>query len=126
MSYRNLPEDLVELVNPVDVRGYALAEGWERVEGVNGTIALYHHPGSDLDQLIVPLDPAVDGYGRSMADVIARIAELAVGRPPVSVLNDLLLPSSDVLRFRRDDAETQRGSLSLEQAVKFIVGMRPL
>ena len=88
MSYRNLPEDLVELVNPVDVRGYALAEGWERVEGVNGTIALYRHPGSDLDQLIVPLDPALDGYGRSMADVIVGIAERA-RRPSISVREGL-------------------------------------
>ncbi len=52
MSYRDLPEDLVLQVSPAEVRRYAIAQGWQRVDGVNGKIALYRDPRSDLDQLI--------------------------------------------------------------------------
>ena len=48
MSYRDLPEDLVLQVSPAEVRRYAIAKGWQRVEGVNGKIALYRDPGQTL------------------------------------------------------------------------------
>src|SRR5215212_9681709 len=100
-----MPEDLVRLVDPADVRGYAVATGWRRLDGVNGQIAVYNHPDSDLDQLIVPLNPDVDGYGRNIADVVSNLAGREA-RPSLEVLNDLLLsPGSDILRFRVEDSD---------------------
>jgi hypothetical protein len=72
ISCRDLPRELLNTVKPLEVRRYAIAEGWKRVEGVNGVIALYQHPRSDLDQLIVPLDPSSDDYATGMADLIVR------------------------------------------------------
>jgi hypothetical protein len=116
MSYRDLPEDLLLQVRPFEVRRYAVAEGWRRVEGVNGTIALYQHPESDLDQLIVPLDPSMDDYGRGTADIIARLAERS-GLSPIQVLEDLLNSPCDVLRFRLDEPDSQRGTIPLVQGI---------
>jgi hypothetical protein len=121
MSYRSLPEDLVALISPTAVRQHAVTEGWLRVDGVNGTIALYRHPESDLEQLIVPLDPEVDDYSRSMADVIERLSERA-GRPALEILNDLLMPPSDVLRFVLDEPESRTGSIPLEQSISLLAG----
>jgi hypothetical protein len=121
MSYPSLPEDLVALVKPSAVRQHAVAEGWLRVDGVNGTIALYRHPDLDLEQLIVPLDPRVDDYGRSMADVIERLSKHS-GRAPLEVLNDLLIPPSDVLRFVVDEPEARSGSIPLEQSISLLTG----
>ena len=92
-----------------------------RVDGVNGTIALYRHPDLDLEQLIVPLDPRVDDYGRSMADVIERLSKHS-GRAPLEVLNDLLIPPSDVLRFVVDEPEARSGSIPLEQSISLLTG----
>ena len=119
MSYRDLPEDLILQLSPLEVRRYAIAEGWQRAEGVNGMIALYQHPGSDLDQLIVPLDPLMDDYGRSMADVIARLAERS-GLSPIQILDDLLNSPCDVVRFRLDEPDSQRGSIPLAQGVSLL------
>src|SRR5208337_3636334 len=54
-----LPDSLTRLVTPLAVRVYAEGLGWQRVEGVNGKIAVYKNPDSPLRQLIVPLDEQV-------------------------------------------------------------------
>src|ERR1035438_1570948 len=109
MSYRDLPEDLILQVNLSEVRRYAIAQGWQRAEGVNGVIALYQHPDSDLDQLIVPLDRSMDDYGRSMADVIARLA-VRSGLSPIQILEDLLDSACDLVRFRETGQSVPNGS----------------
>ncbi len=119
MSYRDLPEDLILEVNPSEVRRYAVAQGWQRAEGVNGAIALYQHPESDLDQLIVPLDRSMGDYGRSMADVIARLA-VRSGLSPIQILEDLLDSACDLVRFRLDDPDSQRGSIPLLQGISLL------
>ena len=116
MPYHDLPEDLILQVNPLQVRRYAIAQGWLRAEGVNGVIALYQHPESDLDQLIVPLDRSMDDYGVSMADVIARLAERS-GLSPIQILEDLLDSACDLIRFRLDEPDSRRGSIPLAQGI---------
>jgi hypothetical protein len=119
MWYRELPEELLLQLSPLDVRRYAVAEGWRRAEGVNGAIALYQHPESDLDQLIVPLDPSTDDYGKSMADVAARLAARS-GLSPTKVLEDLLDSACDLIRFRLDEPDSQRGSIPLAQGISLV------
>ena len=123
MSYKDLPEPLVARINPVDARGYAVASGWRRLPGANGKVAVYDHAGSDLDQLIIPLDSAVPDYVRRMAEVVSSMAERE-GRPAAEVLDDLLLPPSDVLRFRLDEPASRSGFLPLEQGINLLEGAR--
>jgi hypothetical protein len=119
MSYPDLPEDLILQVSPLEVRRYAISEGWQRVDGVNGAIALYQHPESQLDQLIVPLDPATDDYGRTMADVIERLA-VRSGLSPLEIIEDLLNAPCDLVRFRLDQPDSQRGSIPLTQGISLL------
>ena len=119
MSHRDLPEDLILQVNPLEVRRYAVAQGWRRAEGVNGAIALYQHPESDLDQLIVPLDRSTDDYGTRMADVISRLA-VRSRLSPTQVLEDLLDSACDLVRFRLDEPDSQRGSIPLAQGISLL------
>src|SRR5712691_1575061 len=125
MEYKDLPEELVRLVTPLDARTYAAAAGWQPLEGVNGTVAVYHHPSSDLDQLVVPLDAHGDTYGRRMAEVIAHLAEKE-DRPAREVLDELLLPPADVLRLRVATPEAARGTLPLEEGIQLMRGGRDL
>jgi hypothetical protein len=123
MSYKGLPELLVARINPVDARAYALASGWNRLDGVNGKVAVFTLPSSDLDQLIIPLDQGAPDYARRMAEVVENLAEKE-GRSSVEILNDLLIPPSDVLRFRLDEPESQGGFLPLNQGLDFLSGAR--
>jgi len=64
MNYEGRPRDLLRLVKPQQVRSYALAKGWHRMQGVNGDIALYDRPGDQWRQLIVPMDETFHDYDK--------------------------------------------------------------
>jgi hypothetical protein len=123
MSYKGLPEPLVARIKPADARAYATASGWVRVPTVNGKVAVFNHPGSDLDQLLIPLDPDLSDYSKRMAEVVESLAEHQK-RPAPEVLNDLLIPASDVLRFRIDEPETEAGIVPLVQGIDLLEGAR--
>jgi hypothetical protein len=114
---------LVARINPLDARAYAAASGWLRVPTINGKVAVYSHPKSDLDQLLIPLDVNLSDYPRRMAEVVVNLAE-DQGRPAPEVLNDLLLPPSDVLRFTMDELDSQTGAIPLEQGLELLQGAK--
>jgi hypothetical protein len=122
-SYDELPEGLAARLDPVDVRSYARATGWSPLPGVNGKLAIYGHPSSDLDQLIVPLERELDDYGRRMSEVVARLAAKE-DRPASLVLKALLLPRADVLRFHVSGSDAQRGDLPFAEGVDILLGVR--
>lgn len=113
---------LSEKVSPQNVRQYALANGWQRVPNVNGGIALFNRPDSDLDQLIIPLQPTAPDYARRIMDVVAILADRE-RRPAEEILNDLLI-AADVLRYRTISADTQRGDLALEDGLRILDGAK--
>src|SRR4051794_20662977 len=102
MNYENLPDPLIASLNPKDVRAYAASSGWRRTASMNGKVAVFTHPASDLDQLLIPLDVRLSDYNRRMAEVVVNLAAQE-GRPASEVLNDLLMLASDVLRFRVEE-----------------------
>ncbi len=75
MSYKGLPEPLVARIKPADARAYATATGWVRVPALNGKVAVFNRPGSDIDQLLIPLDPDLADYSNRMAEVVEGLAE---------------------------------------------------
>lgn len=123
MPSESLPLELARLVTPRAMKNYAQALGWQVVPGVNGTIAVYHDPDAPARQLIVPLDETFDDYAESVATVVQRLAAFE-DRPTIEVLNHLLLPPADVLRFREQSPDTETGTLALHQAVEVLEGAR--
>jgi len=120
------PEDLEHLarqVSPQHARQYALAHGWERVPAVNGGVALFKRPDSDLDQLIIPLQATGPDYARRIVDVVANLSEREK-RLPQEIVNDLLLPDVDVVRYRLVSPATEKGDLSLTAGLRMLDGAR--
>src|SRR6266542_1656430 len=65
MPRDNLPLELLEQLDPVQVKSYAKATGWVREPRLgDGVIAVYAHPTSDLDQIIIPLIRGAYGFSR--------------------------------------------------------------
>jgi len=125
MLAERLPRDLTRLVTARAIKSYASALGWQPVAGVNGTIAVFHHPSDDLRQLIVPLDETFDDYGDSIAEAVTKLAEFE-GCPATEVLNHLLLPPADVLRFREIGPDTETGTVRLEQVIGLLEGTKKM
>jgi hypothetical protein len=123
MAYRGLPEDLLQAVDPQELRSYALAKGWQRAGNVDGRFSVLSHPGSDLDQVLAPLNVYAPDYGRRIGDAVQVLSEKE-SRPALEVLNDLLQADADVLRFRVVSPEAVRGMLPLEEAVDLMEGAK--
>ena len=123
MSYKGLSEHLVARISPLDARHYAAASGWVRQHARNGKVAIFSHSSSDLDQLLIPLDAGAPDYERRMAEVVWNLAERE-GRPAGEILNDLLLPPSDILRFRLSEPAAEPGTLPLEQGIHLLLGAK--
>lgn len=123
MTHEYLPNELLGQVTPQHVRSYALAKGWRRVPNVNGRIALFDGPTGDLEQLIVPTETTLDDYDRRIRDVVQILSEWE-SRSAVEVLNDLLMPDSDVIRYRVSSASTEKGTVPLLDGIRLLEGAR--
>ena len=97
----------------------------ERVERINGDIAVYHRPDSKAHQIIVPLDEKFDDYADRVVEAIRHLAEFEK-RPANEVLNHLLLSPADLLFFREVSPDAEAGNLPLDHAVRMIDGTRKL
>ncbi len=120
---RQTADATLKLVQPRAIKNYAKSLGWKPVDGVNGSITVLHDPNSELHQLVIPLDETLDDYEESIREVIQKLAAFD-RRSFQEVLDHLLLPPADVLRFRESSADAESGSLSLDQGLRILEGAR--
>ncbi len=123
MKDNGLPADLLGEVTPQQVRSYALAKGWNRVPGVNGNVALFSHPKGNWEQLLVPMDVTYDDYDRRIGDVVGVLAEFE-SRLAADVLQDLLQPDADVMRYRMVSPVTKRGTVPFLDGIRLLEGAK--
>ena len=123
MAYENIPKQLFEAINPIDVRAYATKSGWKRTANFGKTV-VFTHPDSELTQLLVPLDARLSDYARRMSELVFNLAE-SEGRPAQQVLNDLLMAGSDLFRFAIDGPQSHNGTIPFEQGINLLAGVSP-
>jgi hypothetical protein len=125
MRREMLPPNLTRQVTPRALKNYAVSLDWKPVEGVNGDVAVYHRPDSLAHQVIVPEDTTFADYDEAVAEAVRKLAEFE-RRPANEVLEHLLLPPADVLRFREVSPDAEAGNLPFDHAVRMINGTRRL
>jgi len=125
MRREPLPLELARLVTPRALKGYASGLDWKAVTGVNGDIAVFHQPQSELHQVIIPTDTTFADYDEAVAEAVRKLADFE-RRPAREVLEHLLLPPADVLSFREASPDAEAGSLPFQHAVRLIDGTRKL
>jgi len=114
---------LADRVNAIDLQNYVRAMGWRRLENIPGDIAIYQRPESELDEILVPQERSFVDYSRRMAEAITFLAEFE-HRSVTAVLNDLLLPPSDIIRFTMDSSATKNGTIPLNVGLDFFAGAK--
>lgn len=125
MLAERLPDNLTRIVSPRAMKNYAKALGWIPVERFNGSIAVFHAPGVQTNQLVIPLDETFDDYADSVSVVVRKMAEFEE-RSPAEVLDHLLLPPADVLRFRDRSPECETGTINLDEALGLLGGAKKM
>jgi hypothetical protein len=111
------------MLNPVRVREYAEATGWTRVGAVDGVAAVLSTARNGFGEMVLPLAKDLRDFGRRMAEAVCYIAEVEQ-RDVLQVLNDLLLPPTDVLRFGIAGAAARDGFIRLDDGLALLGGAR--
>ncbi|HLK58630.1 MAG TPA: hypothetical protein VKU00_18815 [Chthonomonadaceae bacterium] len=122
-KHNGLQSSLLALVRPTNMQNYARAKGWERVPTVAGEIAVYHWPGSNVAELIVPQNPALNDYVYRIAEAVAALSEVE-HRPEPEILNDLLIPPADTLRFHVASPAEEDGTLPFTDGINLLTSTR--
>ena len=126
MSREPLPLAAARQVTPRALTGYVQGLGWQQLpNGKRPEIAIFHRPDSRLHQVIIPTDPTLADFGEAVVDAVQKLAEFE-RRPAREVLEHLLLPPADLLRFREVSPDAEAGNLPFDHAVRMINGTRRL
>lgn len=114
---------LAQHILPTEVRNYAKSRGWQSVEKIKGKLWVFRHSQQQLRQLVIPKDQDDDAYAEAIFEVIQRLAD-EEKRSPLSVTSDLLMPNSDILRFRVAGNDTITGTLFFEDVYSLLDGAK--
>lgn len=108
MNLSNI-DAVLRKIPPESVARFLTSRGYNRDGGNAGSANVYSHPSGEL--LVVPTDRASRDYARRLRDIV----ELFVSaRSTVDdVVGRMVLPDSDVLRYRVETPETTWGQMRL-------------
>ena len=93
---------------------YLQNRGWEKRHSKREKIAIYFKEYPQATEIILPLDRDFIDYNELILKAIHKIS-LIENRPTEQIINDLLLPPSDVIRFRVENRRTELGLISFSE-----------
>lgn len=116
----------IDAIRPMNVVDYLRSHGWTDTGHGDRSVVVYQRvtEGGDVRAKVL-LDDSFSDFGVRMAEVADTISRVE-GRPMIAVVNDLLSPPGDGLRFRIDSERTEAGTLSLQQSLQLRKGLRNL
>lgn len=122
MQFKNLSIEALNSIKPIFLKNYALSTGWTRQGELPGKFFIYVHSIFGK-QLLVPMDVTFDDYHRRVADALEMLA-IVEKRPIASIVNDVYMPSTDVIRCRLVGQEYENGTAPLMEGLSLIAGSK--
>lgn len=122
MQIENQLISLARRVDPICAKDYAKAKGWDIVPTTKSYFLLTHKEYS-LRQLKIPIDTDSPDYVDALLDVAQRLADIE-NRSMILVLEDLLEPSTDIIRHRLISRATESGYIPFEESIALMEGAR--
>jgi len=124
MNYKNMDEKLLKSVNPSNIDRYIKSLGWfVKFTGFNNS-TIYEHVNFN-EQILVPYNIEFEDYAYRIGDAIKVISDFEK-RNTLQILNDLVLPPSDILRFKVDGQNTYYGAIPLLEGIALFENGRKL
>jgi hypothetical protein len=122
-TYRDIEESLLSKVQPTNLRGYIRSNGWVRITTDSAAftdIAIFR---KNDDEILVPQKIDFGDYARRIGDIVETLSAIEK-RPKVQILNDVLIPSSDILRFKVSGPTSGDGTVPLGEGLGLIAGSK--
>jgi hypothetical protein len=111
------------VLNPLEVKAYLLAAGWNEVRVLPGRGSFWRHPSNECCELPLPYDRSIGDFPDRMRDAVEVLSQVE-DRSPLGVLKDLEQAGQDVIRVRLVSSEIEDGSLPLERGVELLAAAR--
>lgn len=114
MSYISQIQELAAKVNYLAFQQYLLHKGWKKVATKRDDAAAIVTPDDNPSyDILLPLSRTFADYSLSINQAIKRVAAYE-NRDEIQLLNDLIAPPSDIVRYRIENESTANGIIPLK------------
>lgn len=114
MSYINHIQELATKVNFLAFQQYLLHKGWKKISTKREDAAVIVSPDDNPSyDLLIPLSRTFADYSQSINQAIKRVAAYE-NRDEIQLINDLIAPPSDIVRYRVENESTVNGIIPLK------------
>jgi hypothetical protein len=115
---------LADRVNYLAVISYLKNTGWQRVKSPREDMAIFILPfKNELLEVLLPLDRNFADYGRSILRALEVISFIE-NKEVYQTLSDILLPPSDVVRYRIVNRDTEDGTITFDDGFNLLENAR--
>lgn len=113
-----MKNDIEELLNKINIfvlQEYLTGKGWQKTLSKKEDRVFFRQSVHDkVLEILLPLNRDFSDYQYAIRKALHNIA-ISENRDETQVLNDLLLPPADTIRFRVNNSRTQEGLISLSE-----------
>lgn len=119
----NLTKKYISLVTErlsfATVQRYLQNRNWNRKQSKREHLSIFFTEFPTPTEILLPLNRGFADYGELMYSAISKIAKVE-NREIEQIVNDLLLPPSDVIRFRVENKRTEFGLISFNEGFSLL------
>ena len=114
MSYNNYIQELATKVNYLAFQQYLLHKGWKKISTKREDAAVMVSPDDNSNfDLLIPLSRTFADYRQSITQAVKKVAVFE-NRDEIQLVNDLIAPPSDIVRYRIENESTVNGIIPLK------------
>lgn len=115
-----LSSQILRAVDASEVVHYLVSHGWQTIQGKRPNISILR---KDAREIILPLTSDYADYEDRLQDAL-QIAALIEEIPLQQIVESILNPASDIMRFRLDDQDSDGGTVPLLEGLNLLEGIR--
>lgn len=98
---------------------YLSNNGFRKIDSRRADLAVFFKDGDKPSEIIIPLNRNFIDYKNSIKNVLEKIA-VYENRNIEYVINDLIIPPADIIRFRVVNEETENGLISFQDGFNLL------
>ena len=110
---------LLEKINFLTIQRYLQNRHWVKVNSKRQNLAIFVFGNPVFCEVIIPLERGFGDYLDLIDKAINKIAQVEQ-RDPIQIVNDLLTPPSDIVRFRAKSKSTEQGLITFNEGFSLL------
>lgn len=110
---------IVERVSFATIQRYLLNRNWTRKQSRREHLAIFFIESPFSAEILLPLQRDFIDYSDLILNALRKISQVE-NRELEQVINDILLPPSDVIRFRVDNKRTENGLITFSEGFSLL------